>query len=114
MEANLGDCAIHGSGDASLIGGRITLDDAEAALGAMVRSEGSGGGCGGPWSHELTTVVKHCGVSRQGASQVLLVNPTWLRELVARDELTVLADEMHTWFAIESEIGASVAPNPAA
>jgi hypothetical protein len=103
-----------GEGGSSPVNAKVSIEDAEAALGAMVSSEGSGGGCGGPWSHELTPVVKHCGVSREGALRVLQVNPTWLRELVARDELTVLADEMRTWFAIESEIAAFASHNPAA
>jgi len=85
-------------------GSAVSLEEAETALGAMVDAVGVGGRCGGPWAHELTPVVKHCGVSRQGRNPVLLVNPTWLTELVARNELAVLANEMRTWFAIESEL----------
>jgi hypothetical protein len=73
-------------------------------LGAVVTSVSSDGSCGGPWAHELTPVVKYCGVSSSGSRPVLQVNPVWLRELVSRRELGVLADEMHTWYAIQGEI----------
>jgi hypothetical protein len=85
---------------------RISIEEAEVALGKLIDAEGASGGCGGPWRHELTPVVKYCGVSQSGCQPVLLVNPTWMRELVARDDLAVLADEMRTWFAIENEVSA--------
>jgi hypothetical protein len=73
------------------------------------------GGCGGPWRHEMTAVVNHCSVEVDDHDPVLLVNPTWLGDLVRRDELGVLADEMRTWYAIhnavESAVGDETAPD---
>ena len=83
---------------------RSGFADGEAALGAMVGSVSADGRCGGPWTYEITTVVKHCGVVSRPRCRVLQVNPFWLRELVARRELEVLADEMRTWFAIQNEV----------
>ena len=90
----------------------VSIEEAEAALRTMVDSEVVAGSCGKGWGHELTQVVKYCGVSNEGRRPVLLVNPTWLRELVATDDLSVLAEEMHTWFAIQSEVFDSAKSSP--
>ncbi len=85
-------------------GNRSSLAEAEAALGAMMGTASADGACGGPWTHEITPVVKNCGVVSSNHRPVLQVNPVWLRDLVSRDELKILGDEMRTWFAIQSEV----------
>jgi len=87
--------------------GGSSLDAAEAVLRAIVSSVSADGRCGGPWTHELTPVVKNCGVVSSGRYRVLQVNPVWMGELVVRRELEVLADEMRTWFAIQNEVDRS-------
>lgn len=81
-----------------------SLERVEAALEALVRSVSEDGSCGGRWTHEITPVVKNCGVVRCGHRPVLQVNPVWLRELAARHELEILVDEMRTWCAIQNEV----------
>lgn len=83
---------------------RCSLEDGEAALRTMVGSVGTDGSWNGPWAYEITDVVKHCGVVSGTRKPVLQVNPLWLRELLARRELGVLADEMRTWSAIQNEV----------
>ena len=87
------------------------VEDAEAALEAFVASASAEPGWGCPWAHELTPVVKNCGVVWSGRRPVLQVNPVWLGEIVARGEMNVLADEMRTWSAIQSEVARLQAPN---
>lgn len=70
----------------------------------MVGDASADGTCGGRWTYELTDVVKHCGVVAGRRTRILQVNPFWLRELSARREMEVLADEMRTWSAIQNEI----------
>lgn len=70
----------------------------------MVGAASADGSGSGPWAYEITDVVKHCGVVAGTRNPVLQVNPLWLRELIARRELGVLADEMRTWFAIQDEV----------
>ena len=70
----------------------------------MVGDASADASSGGPWTYELTDVVKHCGVVRGQKIRVLQVNPFWLRELSARREMDILADEMRTWSAIQSEV----------
>ena len=83
---------------------RPSLDNGEAALGRMVGDASTDRNCGGRWTYELTDVVKHCGVIAGRRTRILQVNPFWLRELSARREMEVLADEMRTWSAIQNAI----------
>jgi hypothetical protein len=83
------------------------VENAEAALELIVDAECAGGRYGRAWSHEVTPVVKHCGVVMSGPGPVLQVNPSWLRELMARGELLVLVDEMRTWYLIENALSAA-------
>lgn len=83
---------------------RCSLEQAEAELGAIVESVCADGSSGRTWTHELTPVVKSCGVVIADRHPVLQVNPLWLRELATDGELYVLADEMRTWSSIQKEL----------
>jgi hypothetical protein len=80
------------------------LEDAEAALGAIVDSELSGGSCGKGWRHQLTPVVKYCRVVVSDRRPVLQVNPAWMCELMEQDRLWLLVDEIRTWDAINEAV----------
>jgi len=84
----------------------IETQQPEELLGALVDSGSSDGRCGGPWAHELTAVVKHCGVVVSEPGPVLQVNPAWLFELIERHELELLVAEMRTWHLLHSATGA--------